>query len=298
MTKATMTLAVTGATGQLGRRVLESLRLSAPAGTRIVGCARDPSRLVGAPIDEARRADFTDPQGMRAALAGVDRVLLVSIEGDDDMRVRAHMQAAEAARLAGVQRIVYTSFFDVDPASPSIVARVHRESEAAIRATGCDCMLLRDGPYAENMVLRIATSARNGGVFRMPAGNAQLPFIGRDDLAAAATCALLGDFPGQTAWRLAGPELLGLDALCDLVGRTIKTPVRYEPMDDVQYLQELAAQGLAPALCDRRLAYVQAMRLGFMTGLNNDFMRLVGRAPRAMHSLIPTLDLSPGQRLH
>jgi NAD(P)H dehydrogenase (quinone) len=115
---------------------------------------------------------------------------------------------AYAARRAGVQRIVYTSFFDVDPESPSIVARVHRESEPAIRATGCDCVLLRDGPYAENMALRVATAAREGGVFRMPGSDARLPYIGRDDLADAAVAALIGDRAGQSAWRLAGPELV------------------------------------------------------------------------------------------
>ena len=235
---------------------------------------------------------------MQAALAGVDRVLLVSIEGDDDMRVRAHAQAAEAARGAGVQRIVYTSFFDVDPASPSIVARVHRESEAAIRATGCDCTLLRDGPYAENMYLRIATAAREGGVFRMPAGDARLALHRPRRPGGGGGRALLGDLPGQTAWRLAGAELLGLEALCDWSGRAIDMPVRYDPMEGRSVSAGACRARPVAGLGQRRLAYVQAMRMGFMTALSGDFERLVGRAPQAMHALIPTLDLSPGQRLH
>lgn len=293
-----VTVAVTGASGQLGRHVLQRLRLQAPAGTRVIGCSRAPDRLLGAPCDEVRRADFADPPSVERALHGVDSVLLVSIEGDDAMRVRAHADAAEAARRAGVKRIAYTSFFDVDPASPSIVARVHRESEAAIRATGCDCVLLRDGPYAENMVLRVATAARESGVFRMPGGDARLPYIGRSDLADAAVAALLGQASGQTAWRLAGPELVSFQALCDQVGRAIGASVRYDPMSDAEYLNELAAQGLPAELQARRLAYVQAMREGFMTALSDDYRGLVGRSPLALRELLPTLDLSPGQQLH
>jgi NAD(P)H dehydrogenase (quinone) len=292
------TIAITGAAGQLGRRILQRLRLQAPAGTRVIGCSRDPGRLLHAPCDEARRADFADPASVERALEGVDRVLLVSIEGDDDQRIRAHAQAAEAARRAGVQRIVYTSFFDVDPASPSIVARVHRESEAAIRATGCEYVLLRDGPYADNMVLRVATAAREGGIFRMPGGDARLPYIGRDDLADAAVAALLGERLESTAWRLAGPELVSFEALCEQVGQAIGTPVHYTPMSDADYLRELAAQGVAPELQQRRLTYVQAMRGGFMTALGDDYLRLVGRPPLTLRELLPRLDLSPGQRLH
>lgn len=293
-----VSLAVTGASGQLGQLVLQQLRLQAPAGTRVIGCSRDPERLRGLPCDEARAADFADAASVERAFRGVDRVLLVSIEGDDDMRTRAHMLAAQAAHRAGVKRIVYTSFFDVNPASPSVVARVHRDSEAAVRATGCDCVLLRNGPYLDNMALRVATAAREGGVFRMPAGQAQMPFIARTDLADAATAALLGDLTGQMAWRLSGPELLGFDALCNQVGQTIGLPVRYEPMSDAEYLQELAAQGLPPALQARRLAYVQAMRAGFMTALTDDFRRLVGRSPKTPHEALSQIDLSAGQRLH
>ena len=292
------TLAVTGATGQLGRHVLERLRLQAPAGTRVIACSRDPARLADAPCDEARQADFNDPHAVEGALSGVHRVLIVSIEGDDNMRVRAHTQAAQAARRAGVQRIVYTSFFDVDPASPSIVARVHRESEAAIRATGCDCVLLRNGPYVENMALRVAAAAREGGVFRMPGGDAQLPYIGRDDLAAAAAAALVGPAEGQVAWRLAGPQLVSFGELCERVGRTIQRRVRYEPMTDEEYRVELKAQGLSVDLQHRRLAYVRAMRDGFMTALTDDFERLVGRPPQPLDEVLPTLDLASGRPLH
>ncbi len=293
-----LTIGITGAGGHLGRLVLQHLRVQAPAGVRVVALSRRPDQIAGGAFDEARRADFNDPASLDPAFAGLDRLLVVSIEGDDEMRVRAHAQAALAARRAGVQRLVYTSFFDVDPGSPSVVARVHRDSEAAFRASGVDSVFLRDGPYADNMVLRVATAAREGGVFRMPGGDARLPYIGRDDLARAAVAALLAGTLAQPAWRLSGPELLSFGALCAQVGTALGLPVRYQPMSDLEYQQELASEGLPPELQRRRLAYVAAMRAGFMTALTDDFERLTGHRPRRLQDLLPGFDLSPGQRLH
>ncbi|MFD1840601.1 NAD(P)H-binding protein [Paracidovorax cattleyae] len=292
------TFAVTGAGGQLGQAVLRRLLQYRAAGDRVVACSREPGRRGLLQADEVRRADFHDPSSLAEAFAGVDRLLLVSIEGDDDQRVRAHAAAAEAAQRAGVRRIVYTSFIDVDSASPSVVARVHRESEAAIRATGCECALLRDGPYLENMALRVATAAREGGVFHLPGGDARLPYIGREDLADAAVAALQADVLGQSVWRLTGPRQVSFGELCDAVGRVVGLPVRYAPMDEESYARELEQQQVPPELRERRLAYARAMREGFMTAQSDDFRRLTGREPDSLEALLPTLDLDAGQRLH
>lgn len=294
------TIAITGATGKFGRAVLDQLGPLLSANVRVRACTRDPDRFDHgkAHVDEVRRADFADPESLDEAFQNVDTLLLVSIEGDDDLRIRLHGQATAAAVRAGVHRIIYTSFFDVAPDSPSVVATVHRLSEEAIRNSGCAYTFLRNGPYVDNIALSIAAAARTNGVFRMASGAACMPFIARTDLALAAASALMAMPEGNEIYRLSGPELLTYEALCDQVGAVVGVPVHHASISDDDYRADLDAQGLSPALRDRRIAYVQAMRLGFMTALTDDFQRLVGRAPRAMREVVPGLDLSPGLATH
>lgn len=286
-------IGVTGATGQLGLQVLKHLQQFKPAATRVRALTRHPEQAAGlvAYADEIRRADFGDPKILATAFEGIDTLLLVSIEGEDEMRLRLHTQAATAAARAGVKRIVYTSFFDVAPDSPSVVARVHRLTEDAIRQSGCAWTMLRNGPYVDNIARRVAQAARHGGVFRMAAGDTRMPFIARSDLAEAAARALVSQEAGNTAYRLSGAELLSYQALADLVGAALDATVRYQSISDEDYLEELRAEDLAPGLQTRRIAYVQSMRQGFMTALTSDFERLVGRPPCLMRDVVPRIDL-------
>ncbi len=289
-----MTIAVTGATGQLSRRALTHLARRLPSGTNLVALTRDPSLIDernewGA---EVRRGDFNEISNMTKALNGVAALLLVSVEAPDDERVRLHENAVGAARNAGVKRIIYTSFFDIDPASPSMVARVHRETEQSIQASGCEWIMLRNGPYIDNFARRAADAARGDGVLRLAAGDARLPFIGRDDLAEAAACSVLRGTP-NTAYRLSGPELLSCADVAQLVSQVLGKPLRYQAVDDAAQTTDLRRQGLSLPLIERRNAYTRALREGFMTALTGDFQALVGREARRVSELIETLDLSP-----
>lgn len=293
-------IAITGISGQLGREVLQNVKLLAARGTRVLGLTRTPQNLSlpGLSEGDLRQLDFAHPGQFGEALEGVDTLLMVSIEGEDDLRLRLQTQAAQAAVKAGVKRIIYTSFFDVAVASPSVVARVHRCTEEAIAATGCAYTFLRNGPYVNNIAVRIAQAARSDGIFRMASGNAQMPFISRADLALAAAHALLAPELGKVVYRLSGAELLSYQQLCDIIGRSVGRPVSHVHIGDDEYRAELRAEGLSEALQERRIAYVRAMREGFMTALTDDFAQLVGHAPRAMSEVIPTLNLQPGQSVH
>ncbi|RKR31371.1 MULTISPECIES: SDR family oxidoreductase [Paraburkholderia] len=286
-------IGITGATGQLGREVLSYLGKFKPGGERIVACTRHPetAHLPANFVDEIRRADFADTRTLADAFAGVTTLLMISVEGNDEDRIRLHSNAVDAAHRAGVERIVYTSFFDIDPASPSAVARVHRLTEECVMASGCSWTLLRNGPYIDNVARRIAETSLTDGPFRMAAGTARLPFIARSDLAEAAACALTSREPGNHAYRLSGPELLSYDELAALIGNAIGKPLAYLPVSDDEYRQQLREEGLPPELEARRIAYSQAMRAGFMTALTDDFARLVGRAPLRIADVLRTMAL-------
>ncbi|WP_321896541.1 SDR family oxidoreductase [Burkholderia cepacia] len=286
-------IGITGATGQLGREVISNLANFRPADKRIVACTRHPetANLPAQVVDEVRRADFAEPDSLCQAFDGVTTLLVISVEGNDDDRIRLHANAVDAARRAGVERIVYTSFFDVDPTSPSEVARVHRLTEECVTASGCAWTFLRNGPYVDNIARRIAEASLGDGVFRMASGTARLPFIARSDLAEAAARALTSNQPGNRAYRLSGPELLSYHELAAMIGDIIGEPLAYLPISDDDYRLQLRDESLPPELEARRIAYSRAMRAGFMTALTGDFARLVGREPQRMQDVLSKIEL-------
>ncbi|KWV48437.1 hypothetical protein AS156_18335 [Bradyrhizobium macuxiense] len=165
--------------------------------------------------------------------------------------------------------------------------------EADLIASGVDWVVLRDGPYADNFAKRVAEAARQDGIFRMAAGEARLPFIGRADLSEAAAAAVLSE-RSQVAWRLSGAELLSCADLCAIFSETLGLAVRYRAISDEEQMADLQRQGLRADLIERRIAYGRAIREGYMTALTDDFQTLVGRAPARVRDLLPTLDLNLG----
>lgn len=108
---------------------------------------------------ETSGAEFSDPASLDDAFTDVSTLLMISVEGDDKERIRLHANAVDAAHRAGVERVIYTSFFDVAPTSPNAVARVHRLTEAHIMASGCAWTMLRNGPYLDTSRKRRQISA-------------------------------------------------------------------------------------------------------------------------------------------
>lgn len=273
------TICVTGASGQFGFEVLKRLRELEP-NLRILAATRRPEQTPWLLdfADEVRQADFGRADTLREAFEGVDRLLIVSVEGPDTTRLALHRAALEAALASGVDHVFYAGFLDVDPSSPSTVARIHRQTEDLIARSGARFTALRNGPYLENMVGRAVAAAKDDGVLRWSAGEARLPFILRSDLALGAAGALVKRAP-EGPLVFAGSQLLGFAELCSLVGARLGRPLRYEAVDDADFATECRRQGLSEEYVERRVAYGRAMRLGFMTALSDDFERVVGRPP-------------------
>ena len=141
-----MTIAVTGATGQLGRLVIADLKAKVPA-SDIVALVRDPAKAADLGV-QARAADYGSPAALEAALKGVDTLLLIS-SSEVGQRAVQHQNVINAAKAAGVGRIVYTSLLHADT-SPLSLAAEHVQTEAALKASGIPHTILRNGWYTEN----------------------------------------------------------------------------------------------------------------------------------------------------
>jgi NAD(P)H dehydrogenase (quinone) len=216
----TSTIAVTAANGALGSRIARRLGAAGIAPRLVV---RDPARapeVAGAHVVTA--GGYQDATGMRAALAGVDTVLLISAS-ETAGRVALHTAAVDAARDAGVGRVVYVSFVGAAPHSTFTFARDHWHTEEHLRASGIPHTILRDNLYLDVLPYFPGPD----GVLRGPAGTGRFGGVARDDIADAAVGVLTGDsarHDGRT-YDLTGPETISMDqvaaALTAATGRLI-----------------------------------------------------------------------------
>jgi NAD(P)H dehydrogenase (quinone) len=216
-------IAVTGATGALGRRVVD--RLAGRDEVRLRLVVRDAARAPRVPGAEvaAVPAGYADAPGLTAALSGVHTLYLVSAAEAED-RLQQHLTAVAAAAAAGVQRVVYTSFLGAAPDAVFTLARQHAATEAALAATGVRTTVLRHAMYAD-FVPFFAVAEDGRAVIAAPADDGRASFVSRDDLADVAAAVLGEDSPALdgAVVDVTGPEALSLDdaaaVLADVTGR-------------------------------------------------------------------------------
>ncbi|BBN94847.1 NmrA family transcriptional regulator [Deinococcus grandis] len=271
---STTTIAVTGATGQLGRLTLQALLdRGVPAGN-LVALVRDPAKAadLAAQGVQVRQADYKQPETLRAALNGVNRLLLVSSNDFDD-RVGQHRNVINAARDAGVGLIAYTSILNADR-SEMILAGDHKATEALLRDSGVPFTLLRNGWYTENYDLKGAV--KNGAILGAAGTHALNPAPRRDYAEAAAAVLSTDGHAGQT-YELAGDEAVTLADLAAEVARQSGQPVAYHDLSADEYARTLAGfgvpEGFAHVLADSDTGITR----GELASESRDLSRLIGR---------------------
>src|SRR3984885_85845 len=195
------TLFVTGASGHLGRRVVELL-LEKNAG-KIVAGTRTPDKLadLAARGVVVRHADFEDPKKLEAALAGVDRALIISTDAIDrpGRRIAQHRAAVAAAVSAGVKHVLYTSMPNPET-SPVVFAPDHLGTEQALKASGLSYTILRMCWYTDFLIPTLAPAAASGKLMAAT-GQGGAPYVTREDCAQAAAAALAGTETGNSTFN-------------------------------------------------------------------------------------------------
>jgi NAD(P)H dehydrogenase (quinone) len=253
---------VTGASGQVGRRVTE--RLSLPHAL----LTRKPLQT-----DKAvRTADYADKAAMVAACQGIETLFLVSGREDRE-RLAAHRTAVDAAVEAGVSRIVYLSFEGAAPDCTFTFGRDHWHTEQHILATGLNCAFLRDNMYQE-MLPRLAGP---DGVIRGPAGDGRLAAVSYDDVADSVVAVLESDISGTR--RLSGPEALTLHEAAEILG------LRYEP-ETLEGAYAARAHYGAPdfEVAGWVTSYV-AIANGELAEVTGDVEALTGHRPKSLREM-------------
>jgi len=242
-------IAVTGATGQLGRLVIKHLLKGLDA-SQIVAIVRNPEkasdlRTLGIQV---RTADYSAPEALKAALTGVEKLLLIS-SSEVGQRVVQHQNVIDAAQHAGVNLLAYTSLLKVDD-SPLMLATEHKETESYLLQSSVGFVLLRNGWYTENYLASIGPALENDG-FIGSARTGRISSAAREDYAEAAARILLSDVP-QTGrvYDLAGDESYTLAELCALVCIESGKNIPYIDLPQDEFSAALKQAGLPSPLAD------------------------------------------------
>lgn len=266
-------IAVTGATGQLGRLAIAALKAR---GAAPIALARDPAKAADLGV-EARAFDYTKPDA--AALKGIEVLVLISSNDFND-RAGQHKAAIQAAKAAGVGRIVYTSILKGD-ASPMILAQDHIATEAALQASGLPVTVLRNGWYTENYTGALAAAIQHGAIIGA-AGEGKVASAARADYAEAIAVTALGaDHVGKT-YELAGDSAHSGADLAAAVAWASGKPVAYVNLPQAEYAKALEGFGL-PAGFAAVLADSDAQSgHGALFDDSHTLSRLIGRPTTPM----------------
>ena len=229
-----MKIAVTGATGHLGTLVVEELKKRVP-NENIVALVRTPGKASALEV-EVRAFDYNQPEAMTAALAGVDRLVLIS-SNEIGQRARQHFNVIEAAGKAGVEWIVYTSLLHADSTTLNLAGE-HMTTEEALKASGINYTILRNGWYTENYTDSIG-GALAGGAFIGSAGNGKISSAARVDYAEAAAVAITDESHKGKVYELAGDDYYTLADLAAEISNQTGTNIPYRNLTEAEYTKIL-----------------------------------------------------------
>ena len=280
-------IAITGATGQLGRLVIEQLLKTVPA-NQIVAIVRNPAKAEALSQQGivVRQGDYTDLAALTTALKGVEKLLLIS-SSEVGQRATQHQNVINAAKAAGVTFIAYTSLLHADN-SPLGLHVEHVATEKALATSGIPYALLRNGWYTENY-LASAPPALEHGVFIGAAGEGKIASATRADYAAAAAKVVSEEGHAGKVYELAGDSAWTLSELAAELSKQSGKPVVYQNMSEADFAAALKSVGLPAGLADMLADSDVGASKGGLFDDSHTLSKLIGRATTSLAESVKTI---------
>lgn len=253
---------------------------------------------------ETRVADFNKPEQLVGAYSGADTIILISIPFIGQKRRDAHKAAIEAAKKAGVKRIVYTSIVGAgDPDIDTYEVNDHIYTEKLLKECGVHYVILRDSQYAEAMLSIFLDSYENGGFITNNMGEGKMAHISRKDCALAASCAAMSDYQ-DVIFEINGKELMTMKEFCELGSRITGKKVEYHYVSDEEQYEFFDSIGVPrttegkwaesaknfPYCSEGMVTFGRAIRLGQMSTYTQDFKILTGKEPTSLEEMFNNID--------
>ena len=279
-----MKIAITGATGQLGNLVIEQL-LQLTAAQNIVALVRKIDKAEHFKVQgiEPREFDYDRPETLVPALSGIDKLLLISAN-EIGRRTPQHQAVINAAKVAGVPYLAYTSLLRADT-SPLGLAQEHRETEKLIQDSGITYTFLRNNWYSENYLAGVAHTIEIGTLFGA-AQDGRISSASRIDYAEAAAKVLTSTGHENKTYELAGSESFSLSDLATFIGQAVNKDIIYQNLSAEEYTQGLTQAGLPAGLVDVIVdADIQTIQ-GAMYSDSKDLEQLIGHKTTSIQDAI------------
>ncbi|MGI4874592.1 MAG: SDR family oxidoreductase [Janthinobacterium lividum] len=276
---------VTGATGGLGHETLECLLTFTPA-TELAALVRDARKatdLVQRGVD-VRQADYFDYPALVHAFRGVEKVLLVSAVAFTD-RVRQHSNVIDAAKQAGVKHLFYTS---IQRSSDFVMPQVTESdlaTEAHLKASGLVYTILQNGYYFEGLGYLIGTEVPAAEI-RVPAGDGQIAFVKRTELAAATAALLTSEGHDNQAYTLTGSEAYSFQDIAREFSALAGRPIAYQSSEPAPYVAQKVAAGFPEPVANFFAQWGAAAQHGLLAGTDDTVERLLGRKPTSLREYL------------
>lgn len=272
-----MTIVITGATGKLGRHVLQALLDSDVPTGQIVAAGRSLEKLEDFAAQGVRvtAMDYDDPASVVAALAGASKVLLIASSEVGKDRPGQHRTVIEAAKAEGVELLAYTSNANAET-NKTILGQDHKTTEEILADAGVPYALLRNGYYFENWTDQIQGTLAQG-VLVGSGGDGLVNAATRRDLAEAAVAVLLGEDQAGKVYELGGDVAFTLNDFAAEITAATGTTVVYKDLPAAEYVAMLSSVGLPEAFAEILADSDQGLRRGDLLVKGDDLRTLIGR---------------------
>jgi len=279
-------IVVTGATGQLGRQIVEGLSKKLPS-AQIGVSVRNPEQAEEFKQRGIRvcKGDFADPASLAGAFDGAEQVLIVSVNKFGEEAVRQHGNAIQAAKNAGAKRILYTSHQGANPSSAFVPARNHAATEALLRSSGVPYVSLRNGFYAESALYQLGGLEQTGKIVLPEDG--PVSWTARADLAEAAEATLTQpDLFDGISPPLTSSQALDFADIAKIASEILGRNIVREMVSDEDYRTTLISQGLPEVMADGLGSLYKASRAREFAVVDPTLERLLSRYPTAMKDVL------------
>ena len=279
-------LAITAANGKLGHAVIAELQKNvAPAIVRLTARSTEKLGDLNSLGFEVARADYNDPASMEKAFSGIETLLLISGAGPNEVRIANHRAAIDAAKKAGVKRVVYTSFTNPVPGSKFILAAPYVDTEAYLKASGLTYIILRDNQYASNLDNLLA-QAKESGIFAIPGANGKVAYITHEDIAAAIVGALTGKAKDNSIYELTGPESFDAHDIAKALSQELSKEIVVVDATLDSFAEFFRSISMPEFLVEGLTSIYAASAAGEYASVSNDVTILAGRPATSLRDYI------------
>jgi NAD(P)H dehydrogenase (quinone) len=281
-------IAVTGASGKLGRATITFLLDRDVPPTGIVAVVRDPAKvadLAGGDV-QVKRGDYTDPASLESAFGGVEKLLFISTSALGEERMLHHRNVVKAARATGVRHIIYTSVVSPSANAKFAASPGHFHTEALIRESGIPYTFFRNNLYLDLVPLMFGNAVETG-TLTYAAGPGRIGFIARDDIAEAlATVLTHGEHRNREYPITVSFAPYSMADIATALGKAAGKTVRYSDVAPEAFRKTLEARGLPAPVVSMSLALADAVRAGEFDAASPELERFLGRPPMGLEPFL------------